>query len=151
MKQITAKKVLFIKLGDAGKWEEDCIKQGELKIGFLSADFKTCLNGKWGKISDYYSTRKEKPNDKTTASRYMGELKYFFEEPADTLWITYYDKKVWWAFTHPAVTLLPDKRKIRNVIGSWCDCDINGNKLTFDNLSGELLKTQGLLDFSSCK
>lgn len=143
MNKIEPRNVLFIKLGDAGKWEENCIKHGELKIGFGEADFKTCLNGKWEKITNYYSTRKEKPNDKRTASRYMGELKYFFEEPDDTLWITYYDKKVWWAFAHPEVTLLTDKRKIRKVIGSWRDFNINGKKLTFDNLSGQLLKTQG--------
>jgi hypothetical protein len=143
MKPITSKKVLFIKLGEGGEWEESCIKNGELKIGFRDADFQTCQKGDWKKIAQHYQTHNTRPRDKKTASRFMGELRYFFEEPVDTLWITYYNKKVWWAFARSGVTLLDDNRKIRKVIDKWHDCDVNGNHLTFDNLSGQLLRTQG--------
>jgi len=141
MKPITTKNVLFIKLGKGGEFEKECINNGELKIGFKAADYQTCLNGDWEKITQHFI--KSGKHDKKTASKFTGEVRYFFEEPEDTLWITFYNKKVWWAFARPEVTLLPDNRKIRKIIGKWHDCDVNGSHLTSDNLSGQLLKTQG--------
>jgi hypothetical protein len=58
-------------------------------------------------------------------------------------WITFYANKLWWCFSNPIITLLPDKTKTRPVIGKWSDKDINGNVLLASNLSGKLLMTQG--------
>lgn len=141
MKPINPTNVLFIKLGAGGQWENECIEKGLLKLGFNEADFDTCKKGEWDKINKYYIQVEKKV--KSTASRFMGEIRHFFEEPDTTLWITYHDRKVWWAFVENKITLLPDKTKTRKIIDKWCSTDINGIPLTFDNISGILLKTQG--------
>ena len=140
MSKIVANKVLFIKLGEKGVWEDECITQGILKLGFREADFTKCITGDWAGVGqDYIAVGK----DKSTASRWTGEIRYFFEEPKETLWITFHKMKLWWAFADTAITLMPDGTKTRKVIGSWSDKDVNGKLLTFDNLSGKLTKTQG--------
>lgn len=66
-----------------------------------------------------------------------------FEEDEQTLWITFYANKLWWCFSKPEITFLPDKTKARPVISKWSDKDINNSVLLTGNISGGLLKTQG--------
>lgn len=48
-----------------------------------------------------------------------------------------------WCLSKPDITLLPDKSKIRPVIGKWSSVDIVGKPLLKTQLSGSLLRVQG--------
>jgi len=142
MKQIKASKVLFIKLGRKGGWEEDCIEKNQtLHLGYREVDHSECLKGNWKAANDYYL--KTKKCNQGTATSHTNQIKYFYESDDTVLWITFYANKLWWCFSKPDILLLPDKTKTRKVIGKWSDKDISGKKLAADNLSGKLLKTQG--------
>ena len=82
--KVKSDKVLFIKLGGRGEWESNCIlKSNTLKLGFNEADFQSCLNGEWDKIkNDYLKSGK----NRGVASGYTNQIKYFFQEPKDTIW-----------------------------------------------------------------
>ena len=142
MKRIQANKVLFIKLGQGGKFERECIESNQtLRLGYREVDHKLCINGQWDKVHDYFTTEE---NSKTfVATSHSNQIKQFYEEDEKTLWITFYANKLWWCFSKPEITLLADKTKTRPVIGKWSDKDINGNVLLAGNISGKLLKTQG--------
>jgi hypothetical protein len=142
MKKIKANKVLFIKLGQGGMYEKDCIeKSNTLRLGYREVDHKLCIGHKWDKVHDYFTTEE---NSKTfVATSHMNQIKQFYEEDDKTLWITFYANKLWWCFSRPEITLLPDKTKSRPVKGKWSDKDIKGNVLLAGNISGKLLKTQG--------
>ena len=142
MKKIKANKVLFIKLGQGGKFEKECIENNHtLRLGYREVDHKLCLTGQWDKVHDYFTTEE---NSKTfVATSHSNQIKQFYEEDEKTLWITFYANKLWWCFSKPEITLLTDKTKTRPVIGKWSDKDINGNVLLAGNISGKLLKTQG--------
>ncbi len=142
MKKIKANKVLFIKLGQGGKFEKECIENNHtLRLGYREVDHKLCLTGQWDKVHDYFTTEE---NSKTfVATSHSNQIKQFYEEDEKTLWITFYANKLWWCFSKPEITLLADKTKTRPVIGKWSDKDINGNVLLAGNISGKLLKTQG--------
>lgn len=142
MTKIKANKVLFIKLGQGGKFETECIEQNQtLRLGYREVDHNFCINGQWQKVHNYFTTEE---NSKTfVATSHTNQIKQFYEEDEKTLWITFYANKLWWCFSKPKITLLPDKTKIRPVIGKWSDKDINGNVLLSGNISGKLLKTQG--------
>jgi hypothetical protein len=142
MTKITANRVLFIKLGQGGRFEIDCIEDSQtLRIGYRKVDHKLCLDGMWDKVHDYFTTEE---NSKTfVATSHSNQIKQFYEEDDKTLWITFYANKLWWCFSKPEITLLSDKTKTRPVIGRWSDKDINGNVLLSGNISGKLLKTQG--------
>lgn len=142
MKRIQANKVLFIKLGQGGKFERECIESNQtLRLGYREVDHKLCMTGQWDKVHDYFITEE---NSKTfVATSHSNQIKQFYEEDEKTLWITFYANKLWWCFSKPEITLLADKTKTRPVIGKWSDKDINGNTLLAGNISGKLLKTQG--------
>ena len=142
MTKIKPKKVLFIKLGKGGKFEQDCIEKNKnLRIGYSSVDHELCNKGDWNAVHRYYiEVRKKKPS---AATKHTNQIKYFYKEDEQTLWITFYSNKLWWCFSKPEITLLPDKTKTRPVIGKWSDKDVNGKLLSAENISGKLLKTQG--------
>lgn len=142
MTKIKANKVLFIKLGQGGEFEKECIEQNQtLRLGYREVDHKLCLDGRWDKVHDYFTTE---ANSKTfVATSHSNQIKQFYEDDDKTLWITFYANKLWWCFSKPDITLLPDSSKTRPVIGKWSDKDINGNVLLAGNISGKLLKTQG--------
>lgn len=140
MTKIKANKVLFIKLGQGGKFERDCIeKSNTLRLGYREVDHTLCLEQKWNKVHEYFTTEE---NSKTPTS-HVNQIKQFYEEDEKTLWITFYANKLWWCFSKAEITLLPDKTKTRPVIGKWSDKDVNGKVLLASNISGKLLKTQG--------
>lgn len=142
MTKIKPKKVLFIKLGESGKYEKDCIENDQiLRLGYKEIDHKLCINRKWEAVHDYFTTEE---NSRTfVATSHTNQIRQFYEEDEHTLWITFYANKLWWCFSKPEVKLLPDKTKTRSVIGKWSDKDINGHVLLAGNISGKLLKTQG--------
>lgn len=142
MTKIGAKKVLFIKLGEGGEYERDCIEKAQtLRIGYSRVPHEICMKGDWKAVIDHF-TQEEKTKP-FVATSHSNQIKQFYEENEHTLWITFYANKLWWCFSKPEITLLSDKTKSRPVIGKWSDKDIKGKRLTADNISGKLLKTQG--------
>jgi hypothetical protein len=142
MTKIKANKVLFIKLGQGGKYETECIvNDNTIRLSYCEVDHQLCMDKKWDKVHDYYTTEE---NSKTfVATSHTNQIRQFFEEDEKTLWITFYANKLWWCFSKPEITLLSDNTKTRPVLGKWSDKDISGNVLLAGNISGKLLKTQG--------
>lgn len=139
MKNIEAKNALFIKLGSKGSWEEDCIeKSNTIKLGFNNPYHKECLEGKWDIVEKYWSTQKK---SKGKIRETINQLKYFYESPEDTLWITFWHRKLYWCFAKSKVSILKDGTRSRKVKGKWSSKDISGNELL--NLNGKLTKVQG--------
>ncbi len=142
MTKIKANKIRFIKLGRGGSFEKECIEENQtLRLSYTEIDHNLCVNGHWQEVHDYFTT--ERNLDVGTATNHTNQIRKFYEEDQNTLWITFYDLKLWWCFSKPEITLLSDNTKTRPVIGKWSDKDINGNILLSSNISGKLLKTQG--------
>lgn len=140
MSNIFSKKSLFIKLGQGGSWEKSSTEEGVLRLGYNEADYESAKNGNWRKIENYYLSEGK---SKIATSGYITQIRYFFDEPEDTIWITFYNNKLWWTKAKKDVVLCEDGTKTRTAINGWSDKDINGNTLYMENLSGKLLKTQG--------
>lgn len=145
VKAVEPSRVLFIKLGRAGSWEENAIRKGVIRLGFGEANHRDCRSGRWANVRRHYVSRFKKrgnSNPEGTATRTVNEIRCFYQEPESTLWITFHGHRMWWCFAKAEVTLLPDKSKVRGVIGKWSDLDVEGNVLRTDTLSGRLLKIQ---------
>jgi len=140
LNRIKAKKIFYIKLGAGGEWEKDCIEKDQtLRIGFHNTNHHDCLKGNWEAVRKSILKRGK---DKGTATRVTNQIKTFYEEKEDTLWITFYANKMWWGFANSKIKLHEDKSKIRKIIGKWHDKDITGKLLRTDSISGDLLKKQ---------
>jgi len=142
MEKITPKKILFVKLGMGGMFEADCLeKEQTIRLDYKGVDHTLCIQKKWDDVHNYFThEEKSKPG---VATSHTNQIRQFYEDDENTLWITFYANKLWWCFSKPEITLLDDKTKTRPVIGKWSDKDINGNILFEGNISGRLLRTKG--------
>jgi hypothetical protein len=141
-KTISPSRVRYIKLGEGGRWEQECLAKGIIRIGFGSADlgrFALCRAGQWEKLADSFITEGK---DKATATRSTNELRLFFEDDGATLWVTFVGERLCWGLvdgTAPEPHI--DGGGVwRTVAGGWRWTDLLGEQLTKDRLSGALTK-----------
>lgn len=131
-------KALFIKLGEHGKWEEDCIeKSGTLRLGFNAAPHKLCLGRQWDGVEKALKNAGYKKLTDT-----IRQIRSFYEADQSVLWVTFYGDRMWWCFSKGAVKLLSDGSKTRSVVGQWNDNDLAGQPLYKSQISGKLLQVQ---------
>ena len=140
MKPIKAESALFIKLGKGGDWESQCIRDGTLRLGYHNLPHELCISSDWENPKVRASFRED--SDQGAVRRHINQVRNFYETPETILWITFHSDRLWWCFSKPEITQLPDKSKVRTVIGRWQDSDIKGNPLIKGRLSGKLLAVQ---------
>lgn len=138
MQSINASKALFIKLGEGGIWESDCIRDGLLHLDYRSLPHNQCVSSHWDDVRSAFPA----DANQGSVSRHINQVRHFYEEPSSTLWVTFYSDRLWWCFSNPTVTRLADQSKIRPVIDRWRDTDITGAPLIKGKLSGKLLAVQ---------
>jgi hypothetical protein len=138
--------VRYIKLGEQGGWEEECLRESTIRIGFGSANperLVLCQKEQWKELAE--SFRKER-KDKGTATRSANELKLFFIDDGSTLWITFMGGRLYWGrvdSTRP-VPHQDGHGVFRRIAGGWRSKDVkNHEELTADRLSGALTKLAG--------
>jgi len=135
---IVANRVMFIKLGQSGEWERECINNGTLKLGYYEVPHDICMSGLWVEAREAFP----RTTDPGVVTRHINQVQQFYEEPDTTLWVTFFSDRLWWCFSKPSVTKLPNNSKTRQVIDNWSDSDIFGSKLIKGKLSGKILAIQ---------
>jgi len=131
----------YIKLGEGGCWERDCIQQHHtLRIGYHEVPHEACQRGQWDEVKAALRVDHEDPG---AVTRHTNQVQSFYEAGPDVLWVTFFGKRLYWCFSRPEVTLLPDKTKTRPVSGQWSSLDITGAPLDMGRLNGKLLSMQG--------
>ncbi|HOD87096.1 MAG TPA: hypothetical protein PKH52_02380 [bacterium] len=143
MKLINPTKVLYIKLGGAGAYEEECINENKIMIDYKEIDHNFCLNGEWNKVEKQIKDLSKNRSGWGNANNHLRQLKDFYESGEDILWITFCANKLWWCFAENKVYSYPDGKKYKKVVEKWRDTNIENEKLLMGRLSGKLLKTQG--------
>lgn len=150
MNELSPSNILYIKLGVAGSFEEESIKNGKIIIDYREVNHIDCLNGDWKKVES-----KMKGKGRGSAKNHIRQLKSFYEADETVLWVTFYGNRLWWCFSEKIVkeeSIIVNneevKIKYRKVLGEWndgkwSDYDIHGNPLLTNRLSGVLLATQG--------
>jgi hypothetical protein len=142
---INPARVRYIKLGERGRWEPDCIKGGIIRIGFGSAHpgrFGLCSTGHWDELAESFISEGK---DKGTATRSTNELRLFFEDDGSILWITFVGERLYWGLLDQSepVPNVDDDGVNRGVLNGWRSTDLQGDPLTKDRLSGALTKLTG--------
>ena len=135
-------RALFIKLGESGEWEEECIKSAStIRLGFGESSHEICEAGNWSEIQKFYRETEQKTA--RVATGFTNQIKMFYEEPKETIWITFYAGRLWWANAAEKVIILPGNIKERNTLRGWSSLDAKNQPLVLNTLSGKLLKTRG--------
>jgi hypothetical protein len=79
---------------------------------------------------------------KGKATEIANEIRYFYESDEETLWVTFFGNRMWWAFAKGKAIRLEDGSKTRPVCGRWQSVDIQGCPLTLDRISGKFLQVR---------
>jgi hypothetical protein len=140
VQKVTASRALFIKLGAKGAWEEQCISNRIMRVGYRQISHSLCKTGRWDDVKKRYVKKGEQQKE---ATRFANELKSFYTAGRETIWITFYNRKLWWAFADGPVTLDKDKYKYRRMIDDWCSTDVDSVDLDFTKISSRLTKVIG--------
>ena len=92
--------VRFIKLGEGGAWEKGCIESATptIRFGFDNPHHQACLDRDWKTLEGFW--REHEP---TQVTKIVNQTKDFYMLPANTLWITFYKRKLYWCFAEPDV------------------------------------------------
>ena len=138
---MTPSRVRYIKLGEHGEWEKECLKKGIVRIGFFarkripeSRIFSMCQSGLWKDLATLYIAD---GRNKSTATNFTNQLRLFFEDDGSTLWITFVGERLYWGMVADAKpTRHADGVGVwRDIRGGWrCD-DVRGEPLMKDRLS----------------
>ncbi|MBK7654606.1 MAG: hypothetical protein IPJ18_05205 [Betaproteobacteria bacterium] len=140
-------RALFIKLGEGGRWELDCIRRdATLRFGYQEIPHSVCerarQSGDWSEVE---AAARAFSKDKGSATRHVNQVREFYEAGEDVLWITFHSDRLWWCFSKFGVTGQPGEEKLRRVAGKWSDEDIKGQPLLKGRISGRLLAVQGFM------
>ncbi|WP_115559209.1 hypothetical protein [Xanthomonas dyei] len=135
--RIAPKSVRYIKLGEGGAWERDCIEQGLLQFGTDSGNPETlqwAAEGRWSALAASWRAVKSQG----TATRFTNETRFYFEAGPEDLWITFVGERFYWGFLEPGVPkpIQPDLSSVRKVRGGWRCVDRDGKPLLKSNLPG---------------
>lgn len=139
MKKIDPKKVLqvnYIKLGKNGLYTKECLENGYIKLGYNEIDHSLCIDGKWEEAREYIILKYKCGN--ATATKHCNQIKKFYENGDNVLWITFFGNKMWWCFSSNKITFNSDRTKIRKTINEWSDKDIKNNFLSEDRIRGDI-------------
>jgi len=144
-REVRPKRVRYIKLGEGGGWEAECIVNGIIRFGFSTASperYPLCRAGRWAELKNSFLAEGRTVG---TATRFTRETQLFFEDDGTTLWVTFYGASLYWGFLDPLPPEPhPDGGGVwRTVAGGWRSIDRNGEPLTTDRLSGALTKLVG--------
>jgi len=135
-------KIRYIKLGDGGKWERYCIEEQQtLRLGYESPHHQESLSGDWDTVRGFWLSARN--GNKGAASRDLNQIRDFYELSESDIWITFYQRKLYWCQAYNEVHEIKDGSRIRNVIGSWSCCDKKGSPLSIENIDGRITKVQG--------
>ena len=133
---------LYIKLGRGSIWASDCITKNQtLRYGEnIGSEHELGLDGKWDEV---WQELEVFFSDKGATTRDTNQMRLFYESDTSVLWVTFFGDRLYWCFSRPELTVLPDKSITRPVTDEWRSVDINGRPLQKNQLSGKLLSMQG--------
>ncbi len=141
MQPIDPKRIRFIKLGEGGEWEQSCIQENTIRLGYDSPHHQDSLTGNWDEVRKYWLG--VRAGNEGAATRDINQIRDFYELDESDVWITFYKKKLYWCRADRDVIELDDGSRIRNVIGNWLATDIHGQPLRIENIDGRVTKVQG--------
>jgi hypothetical protein len=140
-KKVSFSKAVYIKLGRGGSWEKESLEKGILRFGYNETPFEAAKAGDWDTV---WKAWRDMRGDDGTATRDVTQIRNFFEDGKDTVWITFSGGLLWWCFAKPGVKTHPDKHgTYRECVRGWKSADVKGNVLSTEKLSGNLLRVQG--------
>lgn len=142
METINASKAKYIKLGSGGEWQDMCLADGTARMGYYEVPHALGQAADHDGIKQLYIDRGSIPRTATSHARQVID---FYDQGADTLWITFANGYLYWAFLEPAVEFIGSDKalyqngsRLRRTMSGWSNLSLGGDVLLESNLNGKL-------------
>lgn len=132
-------KAYFIKLGERGFWEKDCLENGTIWFSYSQTPHDMCVRGDWEGVKAFW---KNERGNKTTASNDTRQIRTFYEVDDKSIFVTFYGGYLWWCQPSGPVEVIEQDARLRRTLDGWKKHSIGGAPLSMSRLSGKLTKTQ---------
>lgn len=132
--------VYFMKLGEKGRWENECFERGTLRFGYHAAPHDLCTAGDWTEVRKHLIEWRGKDDRVVTSD--LNQIKKFYTTPSDAIFVTFANGFMYWCQAQPGVVPLPDGGRERVTVDGWRKTSLGGKELRTARLSGHLLKVQ---------
>ncbi len=150
MKPWDAKEIFFIRLGEGNKWWEECEKKKIIRLGYNSGSeniYEWAINRQWKEVNKHWKQTPKSDGTSRTNSECTSrtnQTKLFFNDDGKTLWITFLNNYLYYAFTDgekPIRTPSNNSSYRRLTAEGWKNVDKENKPLRMEDLSGNLTKT----------
>ncbi len=132
--------VRYIKLGPANAWFATCRAHNRIDFGYPDLPHDLANAQDWNAVQDHFRQIGTSPRKIRDFTR---EVREFYTQGPDCLWITFAQGHLWWAFAEPDVVWNgPNTNntaaRYRKTRGPWRNTDILGRPLRQSDLSTRL-------------
>jgi hypothetical protein len=140
--KINPSAIRYIKLRTGNRLAKECIEQSIIRLGFDGVPHDLCTTGDWDGV---HQTLRRLGKAQGAATNQAQQIQDFYKLDADTLWITFWEGKLWWTFAEPGVLAYDshEYRRHRRTRSQWRCTDVNGEALALRNFSTKLTQTAG--------
>lgn len=139
--KVTARRVRYIKLGRGGRWEAECLREGIVRLGYQTQlHFDLCSAARWDDVTTRYEAAGQ---NRGVATGTANQIRSFFEDDGETLWVTFHGRLMWWTFIDPDMPArihTDGDGTFRTTQRGWRCRDAKDCELRMANLSGKLTK-----------
>ena len=147
MEPIVIRNAYYVKLGRGGKWADDSLRNGIIRIGWRNQTLDDINNWRESAIRETELRSREKddsPTAKSAVSNDVNALSKIKHSTPEDVWITFHDSYLWWCrVAETGIEETDAISKHRKCAGKWSNCDIEGKPLIINELPGRLSMKQG--------
>ncbi len=148
---INFNKAFYIKLGEGGKWEDNSIKTGKIRIGWKNIPLNLIQNNSWEDIRQLVDEDFNSRGKKNGATNDFNALKNICHSDENTVFITFSNGKMYWSLAKSSSIAEDGISKYILTSIPWSDHDIDNTKIFYINqISGRITKYQ-LYKGTCCK
>lgn len=136
-------KAFYIKLGEGGKWENDSIENGKIRIGWRNVPIELLQKNNWDEIKQLVDKDFNERGKKNGSTNDFNALKNICNSNENTVFITFSNGKMYWATAKNNSINEDSISKYMLTSFPWSDKDIENFK-TFEinQISGRITKYQ---------
>jgi len=144
MESVKFRNAYYIKLGEKGKWADNSIENGIVRIGWKKVPLDYINNGNWENVKMIIQMDNHNRNKKNGATQDYKALKNFSDATEEGVFITFHKGLMYWCIMDILTVGEDDISKYRKTKNGWCYNPINESRKVFNSneISGRISKTQ---------